>query len=203
MSIPLDQRLARRLVTPLRRTPVTPNQITALSLGLALAAGALFSTGGAQAAAWAAGLFALGRFLDHADGELARLQGRASRFGYYFDYAVGALSSAALFVGIGIGFQHGALGQWSVAVGWAAAVCALIAMALGVGVDSRHGGQAGGYPARWGFELEDGIYLVAPITWLGGLDWFFILAASGQMLFCLWMLARYLRAEPAPAAAGP
>lgn len=200
MSIPLDQRLARRLVTPLRRTPVTPNQITALSLGLAIAAGALFSTGSARAAAWAAGLFALGRFLDHADGELARLQGRASRFGYYFDYAVGALSSAALFVGIGIGFPHGALGQWSVAVGWAAAVCALTAMALGVGVDSRHGGQAGGYPARWGFELEDGIYLVAPITWLGGLDWFFILAASGQMLFCLWMLARYLRAEPVPAA---
>ena len=203
MSIPLDQRLARCLVKPLSRTPVTPNQITALSLGLALAAGALFSTGGARAAAWAAGLFAFGRFLDHADGELARLQGRASRFGYYFDYAVGAVSSAALFVGIGIGFQQGVLGQWSVAAGWAAAACALIAMALGVEADSRQGGEAGGYPALWGFELEDGIYLVAPITWLGGLDWFFILAASGQMIFCLWMLARYLRAEPVAAAAEP
>ncbi len=73
-------------------------------------------------------------------------------------------------------------------------------MAPGVEADSRQGGEAGGYPALWGFELEDGIYLVAPITWLGGLDWFFILAASGQMIFCLWMLARYLRAEPAAAA---
>ncbi len=115
MAIPLDQRLARVLVAPLKRSPVTPNQITALSLGLALAAGALFSTGSARAAAWAAGLFALARFLDHADGELARLKGSASRFGYYFDYAVGAVSSAALFVGIGIGFQQGVLGQWSVA----------------------------------------------------------------------------------------
>jgi len=34
-------------------------------------------------------------------------------------------------------------------------------------------------------------------------DWFFILAASGQMIFCLWMLARYLRAEPAAEPAGP
>ncbi len=200
MAIPLDQRLARVLVAPLKRSPVTPNQITALSLGLALAAGALFSTGSARAAAWAAGLFALARFLDHADGELARLKGSASRFGYYFDYAVGAVSSAALFVGIGIGFQQGVLGQWSVAAGWLAAAAALIAMALGVGADALRGGEAGGYPALGGFELEDGIYLVAPITWLGGLGWFFILAASGQMLFCLWMLARYLRAEPVPAA---
>ena len=199
MSIPLDQRLARRLVAPLTRTSVTPNQITALSLGLALTAGALFCTGSARAAAWAAGIFALARFLDHADGELARLTGRASRFGYYLDYAVGAVSSAALFLGIGIGFQQGVLGPWSVVAGWAAAGCALIAMVLAIGGDSRHGGHPGGYPALGRFELEDGIYLVAPITWLGGLGWFFLLAASGQMVFCLWMLVRYLRAEPAPA----
>ncbi len=156
--------------------------MTTLSLCLALGAGALFATGGVRTAAWAAGLFAFARFLDHADGELARLKGVSSRFGYYYDCAVGAFSSAALFVGIGIGFQNGVLGPWSVAAGWAAAACALLAMVLGLRVDSRHGGHAGGYPGFAGFELEDGIYLIAPITWLGGVVLRAVYARPGALL---------------------
>ena len=98
-QLPYDQRAARWLVRPLARLAVTPNQLTALTLLLALSAAALFAYGTPTAQAWGAGLFVLARFLDHFDGELARLTGKASCFGYYFDYLAGALSYAALFAG--------------------------------------------------------------------------------------------------------
>lgn len=199
-GVPWDQRLARLLVRSLAGTPVRPNHITTLSLALAFGAGALYARGEAVAANWAAVLFVLARFLDHADGELARLTGRTSRFGYYYDFAVGALSSAALFIGIGFGLSGGVLGVWSSVAGIVAGSCAFVAMALGFGVEARQSPNAGGYyPAFGGFELEDGIYLVAPLTWLGALLPFFVLAGLGQVVFCLWMGLRFARARLTPA----
>lgn len=35
--------------------------------------------------------------------------------------------------------------------------------------------------------------MIAPITWLGALVPFLVPAGLGQFVFCLWMLARFLR----------
>ena len=77
----------------------------------------LFALGDGQVANWAAFLFMLARFIDHADGELARLTGRSSRFGYYYDTAVGSVSYGALFIGLGTGLTDSALGVWSLPLG--------------------------------------------------------------------------------------
>lgn len=195
--LPFDQRIARRLVRPLALTGIGPNHITAATLALALAAAALFASGTAPAIHWAAGLFAAARFLDHFDGELARLTGKATRFGYYFDYASGGLGYATVFAGIGAGLRHGPLGHWAVALGVFAAAVALGVMALNIGLD-RAGAAAGerdsvGYPAAGGIEIEDGIYLLAPFTWLGFLDWFFIACAVGAGVYALWTAWRLHR----------
>ncbi|HET7876130.1 MAG TPA: CDP-alcohol phosphatidyltransferase family protein [Methylomirabilota bacterium] len=191
---PWDQQLARRLVRPLASTPLTPNHVTTLSLLLAVAAGVLFASGGAAAQVWAATLFILGRFVDHADGELARLTGRSSPLGHYYDYAVGALSSLALFLGLGIGLREGALGGWTLPVGLAASAFAVGAMLLGLGTETRQGSPTVVYPARWRLELEDGIYLLPLVVWLGWLTPVFLLMALGQTLFCGWVLSKFLRA---------
>jgi phosphatidylglycerophosphate synthase len=201
IETPWDQRLARVLVKPLARTRVTPNHLTALTLALALVAAALFATGGAALAGWAAGLFVLARFLDHFDGELARLTGRTSRFGYYFDYVAGGLGYAALFAGLSIGHAQGPLGLWAVALGAAGTASALVSMGLNLGIDAARqgateaadGADAVGYPAIAGFELEDGIYLLAPITWLGWLSPFFVAAGIGAAVYCAWTLGRLVR----------
>ena len=186
--LPYDQRIARRLVKPLARLGVSPNQITALTVLLALAGAALLAQGG-PAVHWGAGLFVLARFLDHFDGELARLTAKSSSFGYYFDYAAGALSYAALFLGIGIG-QFALLGWWAVALGTAGAASALVSLATNLALDRRQAEAeapvAGGYPGLRGFELEDGIYLLAPITWFGGLPYFFTAAGIGATIYCAW-----------------
>lgn len=195
-DIPYDQRVARVLVKPLARLGATPNQITGFSLLLALGAAWCFAQGEVASVHLGAGLFVLARFLDHFDGELARLTGKASRFGYYFDYSVGGLSYAALFSAIGIGLSGGPLGAWALALGGTAAGAAVIAMFLNLDLDRQQhlsDGDAVGYPGIGGFELEDGIYLIAPVTWLGWLTPFFVAASIGASIYFFWILGRVLR----------
>lgn len=197
---PYDQRLARLLVRPLARTPITPNQITAVTLLLALAAAWLFALGDGRAANWGAGLFVVARFLDHFDGELARLTGMKSRFGYYFDYVAGGVSYAALFSGLGIGLAGGPLGGWALALGAAGAASAILSLFINLDIDKQMDltdGETAGYPGFAGFELEDGIYLIAPITWLGWLTPFFVLCGVGAAAYCLWSAWTLLRLRAA------
>ena len=197
VSVPYDQRIARILVRPLAHSFVTPNHITALVLALSLGAGGLFASGDPAAANLAAFMFVLARFLDHFDGELARLNGTASRFGYYFDYASGALGFAALFTGMGIGLSTGPLGQWAYIFGFCGAAAAIICLFLNLARDRREiaaeqadnrDADSVGYPALGGFELEDGIYLLAPITWMGWSAPFLVAAGIGAMVYFGWTL---------------
>ncbi len=193
---PWDQRLASIMVRPLARTPITPNQLTIVTLLLAMAAAALFAVGDKTAANWAAGLFILARFMDHFDGELARMTGKTSRLGYYLDYVAGALSYGGLFLGIGIGARESFLGEWAIVLGLAAASGAVLSMFLNLRIDKQsqfEEGEAIGYPGFAGFELEDGIYLIGPITWAGYLTPFFALSAAGAVVYTLWTLSVVLR----------
>ncbi|MBL6945418.1 MAG: CDP-alcohol phosphatidyltransferase family protein [Rhodospirillales bacterium] len=196
-NAPWDQRAARILVRPLVHTPVTPNQVTIVTLIFALAGAGLLATGDAVAANWGVGLFVFARFLDHFDGELARQSGKTSKLGYYLDYISGALSYGALFACIGIGLRDSGLGPWAYVLGFAGTASALISMFLNLGIDAEDDaieeGDAVGYPGFAGFELEDGIYLLAPITWLGFLQPFFVAAGIGATVYCLWTLSQLLR----------
>ncbi len=199
---PYDQRLARILVRPLARTPLAPNHITVVTILLALAAAGLFARGEPAAAHWGAGLFVLARFLDHFDGELARLTGKTSRLGYYLDYTSGGVSYTALFAGMGIGLAGGPLGGWALLLGAAGAAAALISLFLNLEIDKQkelaeHGASKIGYPGIAGFELEDGIYLIAPFTWLGWLAPFFVAAGIGATVYCLWTAWSMLRLRAA------
>jgi archaetidylinositol phosphate synthase len=191
---PWDQRAARYLVKPLARAAVTPNQLTVLTMVLALLGAGLLGAGDPVLANWGAAVFALSRFLDHFDGELARLTGQATRLGYYLDYIAGVLAYAGLFIGIGIGLATGPLGAWALVCGGIGATCAFIAMPLNLGRDSlQANNDAIGYPAFAGFELEDGIYLLVPATWCGLLPGFFVLAGASASVYVAWTLYSYLR----------
>ena len=198
-SPPWDQRLARVLVKPLVKSPVTPNQLTIFTLMIALGGAGLLATGDAADANWGAGLFVLARFMDHFDGELARQKQMTSRLGYYLDYISGALSYGALFACLGIGFYHTDLGSWAIVLGASGTASAVISMFTNLGLDKHleldeeDGHDAVGYPGFAGFELEDGIYLIAPITWAGYLMPFFVAAGIGAAIYCLWTCWTLLR----------
>lgn len=189
-TVPYDQRLARILVRPLTKTPITPNQITIFTIILALWGTWLIASGEPTKQNWGAGLFILARFLDHFDGELARMKQMSSKLGYYLDYAGGGISHAALFIAMGLGFRYGILGDWAIALGLAGLLAAFAAVFVNLGIDNAERGQktvdACGYPGFGGFELEDGTYLLGPVTWLGFLEPFFILACLGAVVYLLW-----------------
>ena len=181
-----DQRLAHVLVKPLVATPVHPNHLTALSFLFGLAAAVLFARGGPVQVNVAAGLFMIAVFLDHTDGELARQAGKSSPFGQHFDSAVNASNYTMLFIGVGIGLSDGWMGGWALALGFAAGLCNPIILFLRKGTERRHGAKAVAHPKYAGVEIEDIIYLIGPITWLGGLDYFFLAYGFGSFGYLSW-----------------
>jgi hypothetical protein len=56
-------------------------------------------------------------------------------------------------------------------------------------------------PAAGGFEIEDILYAIAPVTWLGLLPPFVLAASIGAPAFALWV-ARDFRARTAEASSG-
>ena len=192
--IPWDQKIARYCVKYLLKTNITPNQLTSLSLILALLGSAFLTSDSHVILNIGAGIFVLARFLDHFDGELARQKKISSALGYYLDYFAGGISYAALFTSLGIQFKSGSLGDSSLVLGFLASVSALLCLFLNLKIDkedqsiSQIDGEATGYPVLWGFELEDGIYLLAPIAWLNWLEFFFIAASIGALIYGFWTL---------------
>lgn len=187
ISPPWDQRLARLLMRPLVATRVTPNQVTTLSLALGLLAAWLYAAGGAAVHLGGA-CFMVAFLLDHADGELARMTGRTSASGHYYDLAAGGAVLVALFVGIGIGLQDAASGAWPLGLGVAAGLATAAIFALRLELERRAGKDATRQPNLLGFELEDVMYLVGPVTWLGLLEPLLVLAGIGAPMFALFVL---------------
>lgn len=187
---PWDQRLAGALVRPLAATPVTPNMITTATLVLGLASAALFALGHSG---WAGAAFVLALLADHGDGELARLTGRTTAFGHYYDRATSAVTYVAVFLGMGLGLGDGALGPWAAPLGLAAGVAVAGIFALRNLGEHRLGP---GFAARrvvLGFEIEDVTYLIAVLAWLDRLEGFLVLAALGAPVYLLWTLVTVVR----------
>ena len=195
---PWDQRLARILVKPLTRTPITPNQITSVSLLCGVAGGVMLGMGGA-AMGWGALLYVLAQFIDHMDGELARATGRTSVFGHYYDHVAGGIFEVVMFAGIGIGLQQtafaplglDALGPWASTMGAVAAIAVGVTVTLRMEIFRAFGRDAIDQPGFAGFEIEDIMYVVGPLAWFGGLDVFLLLASIGTPIFMVMTIREY------------
>lgn len=201
---PYDQRLARFLIRPLARTAVRPNHVTFLSFGFGIAAALLFASGDGGLIHWAAAMSVLAVFTDHIDGELARMTGRTSAFGHKLDFVAGSANYTILFIGIGWGLGAGLAGalggsaigldaRWYYALGFAAGLSNPLIVTLRMTMDRRFGAGSIEHPAKGGFELEDFIYLIGPITWAGGLLYFFILYGLGNLGYLAWTIYEFRR----------
>ena len=122
--------LAARLVTVLAKTPLTPNQVTALSGLCGLCAGLLVFLSMDHSVWWAVagGAMAfLSVVLDCADGQLARLRGESSLAGRGMDGTIDPLLDIAVFLGfvaylLGQGFSGWYVWPFGVAAGISMAV---------------------------------------------------------------------------------
>lgn len=190
--------MARALVRPLIGTGVTPNHLTTLRLVSGVAACACLALGTRAGDVWGGVLWVLSAFLDRADGELARIGHMMSPGGHRYDYLVDNAVTALFFAAIGVGLRHSVLGGWAIPLGLVAAVGLLLCNRWAEMLEVRTGRVERAYSGRWGFDLDDLLYLMGPFAWLGWLAPILVGAAVGAAGFAVATLVR-LRRLPAAA----
>lgn len=158
-ALPLIRHLSVRLTPLLYRTPLTPNQITALSL--------LFGIGSCFGVAYGTPFWTIvGALalvvcyaLDNCDGEIARLKNMRSTFGANFDTFVDWVVHAGFFVALGIGTYRATAQEWWIWAGAIAGAGGTINYFLGLYLDHAH-------PTSDGTETEsEEEHEVLPESW--------------------------------------
>jgi len=193
---PWDARLARSLVAPLASTRVTPNHLTTVRLAVGLAGAAAFTVGTYGWVNIAALLVVLSNFLDHADGELARISGKTSRIGHVYDLASDAAVTILLFVAMGVGVgssSDNSLGLPPPVLGAAAGVAVALIFFLRMRIEEMGGKAASRQASLGGFETEDILYLLPLVTLSNCVMPFLIAASIGAPLFAAWVVIDYRR----------
>ena len=190
--------MARALVRPLIGTGVTPNHLTTLRLLTGVAACAALALGTRAGDWWGGGLWLLSSFLDRADGELARIGDMMSPGGHKYDYFVDTGVTALFFLAIGVGLRGSFLGVWAIVLGVVAAIGLLLCNRWSEMLEVRTGRVERAYSGRWGFDLDDLLYLLGPFAWLGRAVLVPVLigAAIGTAGFAIVTLVRLRRVQP-------
>lgn len=117
---PFNRRLAAPLTRFFLRTPITPNQITTISLVCGIGAGWLLAQGRWGAGLVAACLLQLSYVLDNCDGEIARLKGLSSAWGSWYDTIVDGVVHTCFFAGMAAGlYRVEPVAKWMI-LGWMA-----------------------------------------------------------------------------------
>jgi phosphatidylglycerophosphate synthase len=175
-------RIVRHAVRPLVKTSVTPNHLTTLRLATGIGAACAFGVGTDDARLIGAAIMTLSLFLDRADGELARQSGKMSKAGHRYDLIADGLSNGVVFLGLGIGLMESVLGVWAVALGLVTGSAAIAGELLLMRMDTlglQDTAQMGGW---WGFDPDDGMFLVPLAIALGFAFQLLIVASVGAVI---------------------
>jgi archaetidylinositol phosphate synthase len=194
---PWDARLARRLILPLKNTLVTPNHLTTLRLLVGLGAALAFCPGTYGWSNVAALLLVISNFLDHTDGELARLTGKSSRIGHVYDLASDALITVLVFVAIGVGVAASpgvAISLPPILLGVIAGSSVALIFYLRMRIEDAHGKLATKQATLAGFETEDVLYLFPLATLSNALAPLLMTAAVVAPLYLFRVTFEYRRA---------
>lgn len=100
---PLVRHLSYRLTPILLRLPITPNQVTSISLILGLGCALCFTTGIYTFGILGGLLLTLSYTFDNCDGEIARIKNLSSEFGAKFDDMSDWMVDAGFFAALGYG----------------------------------------------------------------------------------------------------
>ena len=178
-------------VKPLTKTAITPNQITTLRLISGLGAALLFSIGQEGYTIVGSGIFILSLLLDRADGILARLTGKTSKFGHKYDLIADTISNAMSFVGIGAGLRHGQLDDLAIILGFVAGLSVATVFFLVIRIEALQGDRSAEIKSTAGFDPDDGM-LIVPVALLFGFgNELIISAAIGAPIFGIFFFMKF------------
>lgn len=179
-----DEFVAEDYVAPFLAKYMSANRLTFYTLILALSGAFLGSIG-----LWGIGvaLYCAGRFLDHADGHIARMNKTAGPLGQLWDLTVGAVSVSALYLAIGV--SHG-LDPTIVAV------CAFITFLSRwqeyAFPGSLHDLEESGVVGHMAYDESGGLYywLIPLFAMSGSLDYFMYFSTAGHILWTAYIMRK-------------
>ena len=186
----------RILSKPLIHTPVHPNAVSLLSVGIGLLAAWFFASGNYPMVVFAVLLFQLSAIVDCVDGDLARVLFKESAFGRWLDLAGDQVVHLAVFGGIAAGLVRGGDSPLAVWLGISAVIGAVLSFVVVV----RGIRQPSSDHSRMLQKLIDSAtnrdfsVLVLLLACFDRLEWFLWLTAGGSHLF--WMTGLVLQLSP-------
>ena len=190
---PWDAQIAYQLIYPFRNTFITPNHLTSLRLLFGVFAGIFFAIGEYKYSNIGAFCFVISNFLDHADGELARLKNEISPNGHVYDLISDALVNIFLFIGIGIGLMQTNLGVYACMMGIIAGLSVAGIFYMRNYIEMNIGKKNARQPHKIGFEAEDILYLL-PVISCFRLEYYFMFAAAlGAPIFSFYVIKDYIK----------
>ena len=198
----IDEKIAEKVVKYIAQTSITPNQVSTFSLLLAALAAVFFSFGIYVFSVIGSILFIFSKFLDHVDGQLARELKKESKFGWYYDSFVDTATYILMFIGISAGIPPGTfeIKFFSIVdldlqnyLLFSAIIASIFNTLLGIIHRYRTSKDFYGFPETDKVALEDGIYLIGPITWIGLINLFFLAATIGSVVFVIYNLKRFVK----------
>ena len=198
----IDEKIAAKVVKYIAQTTITPNQVSTFSLLLAAFAAVFFSFGIYFFSVIGSILFIFSKFLDHVDGQLARELKKETKFGWYYDSFVDTATYVLMFVGISAGIPPGTfeINFFSIVdldlqnfLLFSAIIASILNTFLGIIHKFKTSKDFYGFPETDKVALEDGIYLIGPITWVGFINFFFLAASIGSVIFVIYNIKRFVK----------
>ena len=194
--------VSRHLTRQIIKTPITPNQLTLVSLAVGLEAAGCFLFGGYGMSILGAGLLLLSACIDCSDGEIARLKFMESLFGKRLDIFCDNLVHIAVFFAIGMGLYGSTNKSLFILLGSLAVMGSLISFILLspkiVNSKSQNGHFQLSVNPEKGFVDQlanrDFTYFLFIMARIGSLDIFIGLTAVGANAFAGYLLYNQFKA---------
>lgn len=191
----INRVLSNALSALLLKTPLTPNQITFISLSFGILAGILFSKGDTLSGLLGAFSYQMACVLDNCDGEIARAKNLKSKFGSWLDIVVDLFTDFALFTGLTVGLLKQSIPGPVLLFGILCVAGSFINFLVVITEKTKGFGPAEfnkPHPEKNG---RDNIFFkIADALREGDSSWFVILfAALGQTQYLLWFGGIYMQ----------
>jgi len=182
-SLPWDQRIAEILSKPFIFLNIHPNIVTIVGIVLGLTAAFFYSTGNIFYAKIGSIIFFFAACFDHVDGEVARKLNKTSVFGHYLDHIGVCISYIALFIGLGFYAEK----NFNLGLNYAyvSALCVFLIMTIRFYLERLKGGEAIHQNNIFGFEHEDIIYIIIPVTFINKIPEFLFFSYIGTPIFLI------------------
>ncbi len=166
------------------KTPVSPNQVTIISLILGIVAAIFFSHGAHTYTIIAGVLYFVSTVFDQCDGEVARFKHMESDFGKTFDIIVDSIVNAAIVIGITIAIYKTNSSGTSIAVGLLAMTGIVISLLLTTYFSNESKNDTGTKEMLDKLNNKDFFYIIMLASVIfNQMIWFLLIMAIGTNIY--------------------